>query len=70
MRVIARAHARTRATSLRCVKNSTVCDTYCLGHWNEKNERKIKRIKLNNLSFFFNLCYTFVCSNVVLQCTV
>ena len=50
---LSRAHASTRATSLIRVKNSTrhFClwsGTYCLGHWNEKNEIKIKRIKLNN----------------------
>ena len=32
---------RARATSLMRVKNST----YCLGHWNEENERKNKNIK-------------------------
>ena len=49
---------------------TSVFDTYCLGHWNEKIETKIKRIKLNNRSFFLNLCYTFVRLNVVLPCTV
>ena len=35
-----------------------------------KNETKSNSIKLNNWSFFFNLCYTFVRLNVVLPCTV
>ena len=47
MRAIAHAHARTRTTF--------VYDTYCLGHWNEENQRKTKNIRLNSLSFFFNL---------------
>ena len=42
MRVIARAHASTRATSLMGLKNSTrhfcLC-IYCLGYWNEENEK-------------------------------
>ena len=48
---------------------TSVNDT-CLEHWNEKNETKSKSIKLNNWSFFFNLCYTFVHLNVALPCTV
>ena len=42
MRVIIRAHASTRTTSLMRVKNSTChfrFDTYSLKHWNEENER-------------------------------
>ena len=33
-------------------------DTDCLGHWNEENERTKKNIKLNSLSFSFNLATT------------
>ena len=59
MRAIARAHASTLATSLVHVKiarTTIVYDTYLLGHRNEENDRKIKNIKLNSWSFFFNLC--------------
>ena len=41
-----RAHANTRATSLVRAKRAratSVYDTYCLGYWNEENERKIKK---------------------------
>ena len=34
---------------------TSVYDTYCLRHWNEENERKIKKIKFNGWSFFLNL---------------
>ena len=50
MRVIARAHASTRTTSLMRVKKAratSVYDIYCLGHWKEENERKNKNIKFN-----------------------
>ena len=40
----------------KIARATSVYDTYCLGHWNEENERKIKNIKLNGWSFFFNLC--------------
>ena len=53
IRVIACAHASIRATSWMRVKSSTptsVYNTYCLGR-NEKNERKIKNIKLNGYHF-------------------
>ena len=42
MRATARARASTRITSLMRVRNSTrrfFYDTYCLGLWNEKNQR-------------------------------
>ena len=61
MHVIASAHVSTYATSLIHVANSTppsAYDTYCLGHCNEKNEKKIKNIKLNSDHFpltFVNL---------------
>ena len=74
MRAIARAHTSIRATSLMRVKHSM--RHFCLWHllcgtlkW-KKNETKIKSITLNSWSFFFNLCYTFVRSNVVLPCPV
>ena len=50
MHTIGRAHASTRATSLMRAEISratSVYDTYCLGHWNEENERKNKNITLN-----------------------
>ena len=74
MRAIARAHVSTCAASLIHVKSS-MCH-FCLWHllyvtleW-KKNEIKIKSIKLNNWSLFFNFCYTFVRLNVVLPFTV
>ena len=42
MHAIARAHASTYATRLLRVKKARATfayDTYCLGHWNEENER-------------------------------
>ena len=42
MCVIGRAHVNARATSLMRVKITrvtSVYDTYCLGHWNEENEK-------------------------------
>ena len=42
MRAIARAHASSCATSLMHVKKAHTTffhDAYCLGHWNEENER-------------------------------
>ena len=39
MHAIACALTSTQTTSLRCVKNSTVYDTYFLKHWKEENER-------------------------------
>ena len=52
----------------KVARTPSVYDTYCLGHWNEENERKNKNIKLNGWSFFFNLCKPFVSLNVVLPC--
>ena len=43
MCAIAREQASTHASNLMCVKIAcitSVYDAYCLGHWNEKNERK------------------------------
>ena len=43
MRAIAREQASTHASNLMCVKIAcitSVYDAYCLGQWNEKNERK------------------------------
>ena len=57
MRVIARAHASTCATSLMHVKNRALHSVYktnCLGHCNEENERKIKNIKLKSCHFALN----------------
>ena len=50
MRAIAHAHVSTGATSLILiiVRTASVYDTYCLRHWDEKNETKIKSIQLNN----------------------
>ena len=47
MRAIVHAHARTRATSMmrkKIARTTFVYDTYCLGHWNEENQRKTKNI--------------------------
>ena len=46
MRAIARAHPSILTISLMRVKIARA--TYCLGHWNVENERKIKNIKLNS----------------------
>ena len=70
MHAIACAHANTLTTSMICVKNSmchfcfSVYDFYCLGHWNEGNERKIKNIKLNDYREYysqFGMYQTFSC---------
>ena len=48
MCAIACEHASTHATNLMRVKiayTTSVYDTYCLGHWNKENERKIKKIR-------------------------
>ena len=41
MCVIAHAHTSTRTTTIAHV--ISVYDNYCLGHWNEENERKKKK---------------------------
>ena len=43
MCAIAREQASTHASNLMCVKIAritSVYNAYCLGHWNEENERK------------------------------
>ena len=57
-----RSHVHTPAHSplVWCIQKiaciTSVYGTYCLGHWNVKNERKIENIKLNSWSLFFNIC--------------
>ena len=51
MFAIACAHSSTPAASLMCVKSNTRhfgLWYFCLEYWSEKNERKIKNIKLNS----------------------
>ena len=35
---------------------TAIYDTYCPGHWNEENEKKIKNVKLN--SYHFSLTFS------------
>ena len=39
----------------QCTLCTSLYDTYCLGHWNEGNERKIRNIKLNSIIFLQSL---------------
>ena len=64
------AHVSLVWCVLKIAHTTSIYDTYYLVHWNEKNETKVKSIKLSNWSFFVNLCYTFVRLNVVLPCIV
>ena len=76
MRAIActhtRKHTQAHAPPVWCVLKiagtTSVYDTYCLGHWNEENERKNKNIKLKRWSSCFNICSSFISLNVALPC--
>ena len=78
MRLHAHTHASTRKHTqahmppvwcvLKIAATTSVYDTYCLGHWNEKNERKNKNIKLKRWSSCFNICSSFISLNVALPC--
>ena len=59
MHAIAGPHGSTPSTSFMCVKAAhpnSVYNTYCLGHYNEENERKIKNTKSLN-SYHFSLTF-------------
>ena len=66
------AHTPAHAALVWCVSKiaraTFVSDTYCVGHWNEENERTNKNIKFNSWSFFFKLCKPFVSLNVGFPC--
>ena len=40
---------------LKIPRTTSVYDTYCLGHWNEEDQRKTEDIRLSSWSSFFNL---------------
>ena len=57
MRVTARAPTSIRATNLMRVKIAraiSIYNTYCLGHWNEENERTKT---LNSIVYHFTLTF-------------
>lgn len=66
IRAMAHGHASTQASSLMCVKIApaiSVYHTFCLQHWNGKNEKKTKNIKFNSDHFsliFSNLSLTWM----------
>ena len=49
------AHAPLVSCVWKIARATSLYDTYCLGHRNEGNERKIRNIKLNSIIFLQSL---------------